>query len=178
MSADGLDPRRTGERIARAFHAKYEELAPMFGYRTREASAKPWEDVPVENRRLMIATVLELIDGGVISAAAGPDAPGAEQDERADAIPDDWEWTITFTLAAGYDEDDATELYEYVEQHKAVSGAALAAAAPLLSGGGEAERLRETLARALYKLQTGKPLAAEEILRSAQPDAEHREPRS
>jgi hypothetical protein len=48
---------RTPEEIARAFHDAYEALAPHFGYRTREASAKPWDEVPPSNRDLMIATV-------------------------------------------------------------------------------------------------------------------------
>lgn len=56
----------TAEEIARAFHAAYEELAPDFGYRTREASAKPWDDVPQQNRRLMIATVEKLLADGAI----------------------------------------------------------------------------------------------------------------
>lgn len=47
-----LDP----ETLARQFHEAYERLAPEFGYRTREASAKPWIEVPEDNRRLMIAT--------------------------------------------------------------------------------------------------------------------------
>jgi hypothetical protein len=49
------------DRIARCFHEAYERLAPEFGYRTREASAKPWEQVPAANRRLMAATVEALI---------------------------------------------------------------------------------------------------------------------
>ena len=43
------------ERIARLFHETYERLAPEFGYETRKASAKPWEEVPENNRKLMIA---------------------------------------------------------------------------------------------------------------------------
>ena len=54
------------EEIARAFHAAYEELAPEFGYRTREASAKPWDEVPERNKRLMIATVEKLLQDGSI----------------------------------------------------------------------------------------------------------------
>jgi hypothetical protein len=44
------------ERLAQAFHEAYEELAPQFGYKTREASAVPWADVPENNKRLMIVT--------------------------------------------------------------------------------------------------------------------------
>jgi hypothetical protein len=54
------------ERIARAFHEAYEQLAPMFGYETREASAKPWAEVPEQNRELMKAVVSALIVKGVI----------------------------------------------------------------------------------------------------------------
>lgn len=54
------------EYIAQKFHEAYEELAPEFGYRTREASAKPWADVPDQNKKLMIATVEKLLAEGVI----------------------------------------------------------------------------------------------------------------
>ncbi len=60
----------TAEQIAQAFHEAYERLAPDFGYETREASAKPWGDVPEQNRSLMIAVVQALIDSGVIPGAA------------------------------------------------------------------------------------------------------------
>ena len=56
-------PDRAGlpdEGVARLFHEAYERLAPDFGYRTREASAKPWDDVPEQNRALMAATVHEV----------------------------------------------------------------------------------------------------------------------
>ena len=49
----GLDE----EAIARRFHEAYERLAPSFGYETRRESAVPWEEVPENNRRLMVATV-------------------------------------------------------------------------------------------------------------------------
>jgi hypothetical protein len=55
------------ERIAREFHAAYERLAPEHSYETREASAKPWDDVPAHNRALMVATVQDLLDRGVIT---------------------------------------------------------------------------------------------------------------
>ena len=53
-------------RIAREFHDAYERLAPEFGYRTREESAKPWHEIPPANRSLMVATVQDLIDRDVI----------------------------------------------------------------------------------------------------------------
>lgn len=45
----------TPEQVARLFHETYERLAPQFGYETRKASAKPWDEVPKNNRDLMIA---------------------------------------------------------------------------------------------------------------------------
>lgn len=63
------------ETMTRAFHEAYERLAPDFGYKTREASAVPWDDVPEQNKALMRATVASLpadvhaqlaIDGGAM----------------------------------------------------------------------------------------------------------------
>lgn len=48
------------EGLARLFHETYERLAPQFGYKTREASAVPWEDVPDSNKRLMVAVAGEV----------------------------------------------------------------------------------------------------------------------
>lgn len=56
--------------IAGIFHATYETLAPEHGYKTREASAVEWDDVPESNRSLMIATVQHMLDMRVI--APGP----------------------------------------------------------------------------------------------------------
>jgi len=53
------------EYLASLFHQYYEELAPEFGYKTREESAKPWADVPEQNKRLMIAVAEELLNGDV-----------------------------------------------------------------------------------------------------------------
>jgi hypothetical protein len=55
------------EPIAKAFHEAYERLAPSHGYETRKASAKPWSEVPEQNRGLMIAVVSELITWHVIA---------------------------------------------------------------------------------------------------------------
>lgn len=54
------------EALAQKFHEAYERLAPQFSYQTREASAKPWREVPSDNKRLMIATVQALVDDGAI----------------------------------------------------------------------------------------------------------------
>lgn len=55
------------ELIAGIFHATYETLAPEHGYETRKASAVAWDDVPESNRSLMIATVRNMLDMGVIT---------------------------------------------------------------------------------------------------------------
>lgn len=54
-------PTEEPESLAQAFHEAYERLAPSFGYATREASAKPWADVPENNRRLMTAVCTEIL---------------------------------------------------------------------------------------------------------------------
>jgi hypothetical protein len=54
------------EFIARRFHEVYEELAPNHGWKTQERSAVPWEDVPPENKQLMIEVVTQLLEEKVI----------------------------------------------------------------------------------------------------------------
>lgn len=54
------------EHIAQKFHEAYEELAPNHGYKTREASRKPWSDVPEQNKALMIDVVEQLLEQEVI----------------------------------------------------------------------------------------------------------------
>ena len=49
------------EQLARLFHETYEELAPNFNYETRRASARPWCDVPENNRNLMIAVAEKIL---------------------------------------------------------------------------------------------------------------------
>jgi hypothetical protein len=49
------------ETLARYFHETYERLAPEFSYKTREASAVPWDDVPDNNKQLMIAVAERVI---------------------------------------------------------------------------------------------------------------------
>jgi len=57
----------TAEEVAREFHQVYERLAPDFGYKTREASRGSWENVPDNNKKLMIAVVEELAERRVIN---------------------------------------------------------------------------------------------------------------
>lgn len=63
MAVPLTDP---AEQIAQRFHEAYEELAPNHGYETREASRKPWSEVPQNNKSLMIAVVSRLLEQGVI----------------------------------------------------------------------------------------------------------------
>lgn len=76
MTAEGA-----AQQIAAAFHEAYERLAPQHGYETREASAKPWADVPENNRQLMAATVTDLLGRGVITA-------GLPTTERREVVED------------------------------------------------------------------------------------------
>jgi len=69
------------ERIAQAFHETYERLAPNHGYTTREAGAKPWSEVPANNRALMAAVVGELLDRGVIEISHRSAGPVPNPDE-------------------------------------------------------------------------------------------------
>jgi len=48
-------------KLAQVFHEVYEEMAPHFDYKTRDASAVPWADVPENNRKLMIAVSARII---------------------------------------------------------------------------------------------------------------------
>ena len=57
------------EEVARKFHEAYEELAPSFGYETREESRVTWVEVPGNNKALMIAVVSKLMNDGVIRHA-------------------------------------------------------------------------------------------------------------
>lgn len=61
-----LTDSEAAEFVAQKFHERYEELAPEHGYKTREASAKPWAEVPLQNRMLMIDVVSHLLGGGII----------------------------------------------------------------------------------------------------------------
>lgn len=71
---------REPEELAQRFHEAYERLAPDFGYSTREASRKPWAEVPEQNRKLMIAVCAELLQA---DAARLRSAPAAEDQLRA-----------------------------------------------------------------------------------------------
>lgn len=69
------------EQLARRFHEAYERLAPSFGYETRKESAKPWEEVPETNRRLMTAVCAEIMG----EAKADARAPQVGEEDKARA---------------------------------------------------------------------------------------------
>lgn len=50
------------EQLAKLFHDTYEELAPQHDYETREASRKPWDEVPENNKTLMVAVAQRILD--------------------------------------------------------------------------------------------------------------------
>ncbi len=60
----------SAEQLARAFHEAYERLAPAHGYETRAASAKPWDEVPANNRALMEAVCAEVMSPALDRYAA------------------------------------------------------------------------------------------------------------
>ena len=63
------------DELAKIFHDNYERLAPLYGYKTRDDSAVPWDEVPVNNRNLMIATAKAVMDE---TATRTPDTEMAE----------------------------------------------------------------------------------------------------
>lgn len=52
---------KISEIIAKEFHRSYERLAPNFDYKTRNESRTEWENVPKNNRELMMAVVDDLL---------------------------------------------------------------------------------------------------------------------
>lgn len=51
----------TPQELAQFFHETYERLAPEHRYETRVLSAVPWEEVPADNKALMIATAARVL---------------------------------------------------------------------------------------------------------------------
>lgn len=48
--------------LAKRFHELYEELAPLFDYKTRRASRTEWSNVPQNNKDLMIAVCIRILE--------------------------------------------------------------------------------------------------------------------
>lgn len=61
IEAKAQSEQSRAEELAQRFHETYERLAPSFGYETRKESAKPWADVPEQNKRLMVAVCAEIM---------------------------------------------------------------------------------------------------------------------
>ncbi len=47
--------------VAKEFHRQYERMAPSFGYETRAETARLWDHLPDDNRRIMEATASAVI---------------------------------------------------------------------------------------------------------------------
>lgn len=75
------------ESVAKLFHETYERLAPVFNYETRKPTRVPWEQVPDENKRLMIATAADVLatlfseSAHTTEMTASPAAPSEKQTE-------------------------------------------------------------------------------------------------
>ena len=61
----------TPDEMAQKFHEAYIRLAPSFGYAIRPEYAKPWGEIPEDNRKLMIAVCAALLQ----APAATPVCP-------------------------------------------------------------------------------------------------------
>ena len=69
------------EALARFFHEWYEALAPAYGYKTRDESAVPWDDVPAQNRALMVAVASQVLHHPDSPVAALNGAPATTEDD-------------------------------------------------------------------------------------------------
>jgi hypothetical protein len=121
------------EAIAIAFHDAYEDLAPDYGYRTREASAKPWDEIPAANAGLMVATVERLLEHGVIAAAAPAAGLGFATWLEARGINPDLSM-----VCSNFSPDDMRDAYE-------AGRAAAAPAAPQSDWRSIADQLAEAI---------------------------------
>lgn len=123
----------TPEALARRFHETYERLAPSFGYKTREASAVPWESVPEANKALMIAVCAEL--GGAASPGP-PEAPAL--------VP----WDTACTCLQRDADGRMTECSKHglAAKYQRAFERAEAAEAALAARDGEVRQLRDQLA--------------------------------
>lgn len=73
------------EALAQRFHEIYERLAPRFGYATRLESALPWDEVPENNRRLMVAVCAEVLSAGTECGGLSAPAPSGPTGESGAA---------------------------------------------------------------------------------------------
>ena len=59
------------EALARLFHEVYEAQAPMFGYETKPETRCAWEEMPEDNKQLMVSVCRRIV--GVLKAQAALD---------------------------------------------------------------------------------------------------------
>lgn len=69
LAVQGAALRMAPENLARLFHENYERLAPDYSYETRKDSAVAWDDVPLKNQNLMVATAIAVLQVIVPSAS-------------------------------------------------------------------------------------------------------------
>jgi hypothetical protein len=65
------------EALAEHFHEHYESLAPLYGYKTRFANGKGpplFEELPKENRELMVMTCRKVIEDTDVELVKNVDA--------------------------------------------------------------------------------------------------------
>lgn len=79
MTKRRLDHDEQAEFVAQQFHDTYELLAPDFGYETRGESRKPWTEVPLQNRMLMIEVASTLLHSGAIECSATVEDDGGSE---------------------------------------------------------------------------------------------------
>ena len=48
--------------LAETFHRVYEKLAPKYGYKTRKKTRKHWDDLPDNNKKLMVAVAQVILN--------------------------------------------------------------------------------------------------------------------
>ena len=83
-----------GEQLARSFHELYEALAPEFGYKTRRESAVHWDDIPANNKTLMIAVASRIADkANAFLAGFSPVTPEGGHGRCPDKLPHDLDQT-------------------------------------------------------------------------------------
>ena len=66
----------TAEIIAKRYHEVYEELLPTMGSEWENAghAKKSWEELPIENRWLMVKVIEQLMEEKVIYKGRGANA--------------------------------------------------------------------------------------------------------
>jgi hypothetical protein len=95
---------KSAEDLARAFHETYERLAPQFDYQTRPDSAKYWDDVPENNRNLMI----------MVAAVIRPEI---ERKAKIEAL--EWALSENITLPSGLTFPDGARIASEIARLRA-----------------------------------------------------------